>query len=223
MSLLSRHATAVWPILLLGVLVPGPAVARERLTVDRNAREVRFEATAHPTAMERPFGVKGHHAIVWSGGRSARWALFRSNVSDHDIRVALDQLGGRRGENLTPATWNEREDPTSTEPRRRVEGSRIAVFVEWRGSRGRVSLESLIRERAHARPSLDFRYGGHERFQAEFKSGCIVCLYSCPGGAIGNHARTIADYVRDGVVFEARRERLPRDGTAVIITLKIIP
>jgi hypothetical protein len=187
--------------------------------VDRARGEVRIPAVVQPHAMDRPFGVKGHHAIVWEGGRSKLWALFVSPVSDHDVRVALDSLGARRGENLTPATWNARKDPANPEPDKRVEGTKIEVFVEWGGKR--VPLQHLLAEEGSGSPRVDFRYGGNEAWQKEFHSGCIVCLYSCPGGAIGNHAHTIRDYVRDGVIYASRPERLPRAGSKVTIILKV--
>jgi hypothetical protein len=187
--------------------------------VDRARGEVRIPAVVQPHAMERPFGVKGHHAIVWDGGRSKLWALFVSPVSDHDVRAALDSLGARRGENLTPATWNARADPANREPDKRVEGTKIEVFVEWGGKR--VPLQHLLTEEGNGSPRVDFRYGGNEAWQKEFHSGCIVCLYSCPGGAIGNHAHTIRDYVRDGVIYASRSERLPRAGSKVTIILKV--
>jgi hypothetical protein len=190
-----------------------------RPVIDRARGEVRIPATVQPSAMARPFGVQGHHAIVWKGGKSKLWALFVSPVSDRDVRAALDSLGARRGENLTIATWTERDDPASREPDKRVEGTPIDVFVEWKGRR--VPLASLLAEKGHPAPQLDFRYGGNERWQAEFKSGCIVCLYSCPGGAVGNHVHPIRDYVRDGVVYASRPERLPRSGSKVTIILKL--
>ncbi len=196
------------------------SAASGHLVVDRKARELRIPATVQPHAMERPFGVKGHHAIVWKGGRAKLWALFVAGVSDRDVRAALDSLGAHRGENLTPDTWNAREDESNREPAKRVEGSRIEVFVEWKGS-GRVPLADLISEEGKAAPALDFRYGGNERWQKDFRSGCIVCLYSCPGGAIGNHAHPIRDYVRDGVVYASRADRLPPSGTKVTIILKV--
>ena len=189
--------------------------------VDRPHREVRFTATVQPNAMARPFGVQGHHAIVWKGGKSHKWALFVSNESDRDVRRALNALGARAGENLTADSWNARKDPQNREPDKRVEGTPIAVFVEWRGSGGRVPLSRLIAEANHPTPLFDFRYGGNEVYQKEFKSGCIVCLYSCPGGAIGNHAHPIRDYVRDGVVYASIPDRLPPAGTKVTIILKL--
>jgi len=189
------------------------------VAVNEPAREVHFTATVQPDAMDRMFGVKGHHAIVWKGGKSHRWALFVSDASDHDVRLALDSLGAKRGENLTPDSWNERDDERSREPDKRVEGSRIGVYVVWNNRRW--PLGRLIDEKHQTAPKLDFRYGGNERWQKEFESGCIVCLYSCPGGAVGNHAHPIRDYVRDGVVYASVPERLPPAGSKVTIVLKV--
>jgi hypothetical protein len=204
---------------LLSILLL-PFFASSAPIVDRVQREVRISATVQPKAMSRPFGVKGHHAIVWRGGRARTWALFVSDVSDHDVRAALDSLGAHRGENLTEDCWNARKDPNNPEPDKRVEGTPIDVFVEWPGSRGRVALSELIEEKNRPTPLLDFRYGGNERFQKDFKSGCIVCLYSCPGGAVGNHAHPMRDTVRNGVVYSSIRERLPKSGTSVTLILK---
>jgi hypothetical protein len=204
---------------LLLMLLPFLATANVQPVVDRAAREVRIPAVVQPGAMSRPFGVKGHHAIVWRGGRARTWALFVSDVSDHDVRAALDSLGARRGENLTEDCWNARDDPNNPEPDKRVEGAPIDVFVEWPGSR-RMALSEVIEENGRPAPLLDLRYGGNERYQKDFKSGCIVCLYSCPGGAIGNHAHPIRDYVRDGVVYRSVKDRLPKAGTKVTLILK---
>lgn len=195
--------------------------ARDDTPVEINhaKREVRFTATVQPHAMNRPFGVRGHHAIVWKGGKSHRHALFVSDASDRAVRVALDSLGAKRGENLTPDAWNARHDSRNHEPDKRVKGSHIDVFVEWSGKR--TALGHLIAEKRRTAPLLDFRYGGNERFQREFQSGCIVCLYSCPGGAIGNSAHPIRDYVRDGVVYASLPERLPPAGAKVTIVLKV--
>jgi hypothetical protein len=205
---------------ILSAAVGCSASAGEQPVVDRARHEVRITARVQPGAMERPLGVQGHHAIVWKEGRAKTWALFASDVSDHDVRVALDSLGAKRGENLTPATWNERENPSNREPDKRVAGTAVDVFVEWQGSHGPVPLARLIAEKGQTVPQMDFRYGGNERWQKDFKSGCIVCLYSCPGGAIGNHAHPIRDSVRDGVVYSAVRKALPPAGTRVTIILK---
>jgi hypothetical protein len=216
-ALLVALAVGASAIIVMRVLSrpAGPA-----LIVDRELGEVRIRATVHPGAMHRPFGVKGHHAIVWDRGRAAGWALFRSQASDREVRMALQNLGARPGENLTLDSWNRRSDRSSPEPDKRVEGTPIDVFVTWAGTETRLPLASVISERGMSRPAFDFRYGGNERWQPAFKSGCIVCLYSCPGGAIGNHAHPLRDYVRDGVVYASVPERLPERGSEVTIILR---
>ncbi|HYM60389.1 MAG TPA: YdjY domain-containing protein [Thermoanaerobaculia bacterium] len=189
--------------------------------IDKARREVRFTATVQPGAMARPFGVEGHHAIVWKGGKASFWALFSADANDHDVRVALDALGAKRGENLSEDSWNARNDPGNPEPDKRVDGAPIDVLIEWQGSNGRRPLALLLAEKGRPAPLLDFRYGGNERFQKDFKSGCIVCLYSCPGGVIGNHVHPIRDYVRDGAVYTSLAQKLPPSGTKVTIILKL--
>jgi hypothetical protein len=211
-----RRAVAVFAI-VAGV----DAFAAGGVTVDRKEREIRFSATVQPGAMARPFGVRGHHAIVWKDGRSSFWALFAADASDAEVRRGLEAIGARPGENLTPDSWHRREDRTSREPDKRVEGTPVDVFVEWRGSRKRIPLRDLVSEKGRPLPDLDFRYGGNAKYQAEFRSGCIVCLYSCPGGAIGNHSHPIRDYENDGVIYSSRTERLPKAGTRVTIILKL--
>ena len=224
----SRCTRSIWSAAALPPLFDAPEARSPRaesggrataLQIDRVHREVRITATVQPEAMDRPFGVKGHHAVVWKGGKSQRWALFVSDASDHDVRVALDSLGAKRGENLTPDSWNARDDEESREPDKRVEGSHVGVYVEWNNRR--TPLARLVQEKRRAEPQLDFRYGGNERFQKVFESGCIVCLYSCPGGAIGNHAHPIRDYVRDGVVYASVPGKLPPAGSKVTIVLKV--
>ena len=189
--------------------------------IDRVHREVRFTATVQPEGMAKWIGggVRGHHAITWKGGNAHDRALFVADASDHDVRAALDAIGAKRGENLTEASWTARDDAKSPEPDKRVEGTPIEALFEWNGHR--VPLADVLREKGRPHAQIDLRYGGNERFQKDFHSDCIVCLYSCPDGAIGNHAHPVRDYVRDGVVYEAIPERLPPAGTRVTIILVV--
>jgi len=192
---------------------------RSAIEVDGARKEVRIRAVAHPSHFSRFFVQPGHHAVVWEKGRARYGALFESLASDHDVRAALLSLGAKPGENLTEATWNERKNARNPEPDKRVEGTPIAVFVEWSGSGGAIPLSQLILERGKP-SSFDFRFGGNERFQKHFRSGCIVCDYSCPGGAIGNRNRTIREEVKLGVIFTANTQRVPKDGTEVTVIFR---
>ena len=184
-----------------------------------DGRTVRFIAVAQPGHFNRFWVQPGHHAVVWNGGR-ARWgALFVSEASDHEVRSALARIGARAGENLSASAWSARYDRRNREPDRRVEGAPLEVLVEWKGSAGAIPIDQLIAENGHV-PALDFRFGGNERFQPEFKSGCIVCTSSCPGGAIGNHNRTIREEMTRAN-FTPVRSRLPEAETRVTIVLRL--
>ena len=193
---------------------------RPPLVIDRVKREVRIAATVHAGHLSRSWVQPGHHSVVWKNGR-ARWgALFLSEASDEEVRAALIALGAKPGENLTTATWNARRDPHNSEPDKRVEGTPLDVLVEWAGSGKAIPLGDLIAE--NGRPArFDFRFGGNERYREEFKSGCIVCNYSCPGGAIGNRNRTIREEEKLGPIFTAVSPRLPSDGSEVTVVLKL--
>jgi len=182
---------------------------------------VRFHATVHPDAMTRPLGVQGHHAVVWKNGRAWPWALFRAEASDLEVRRGIEALGGKAGENLTVASWTERENRSNNEPDKRVEGSVIEAFVRLTKQSRLIPLAQIFSEQGMPAARLDLRYGGNERHRDDFKSGCIICLYSCPGGAIGNRIHPVRDYVRDGVTYRAVKTALPGPGSRVEIILKV--
>ncbi len=193
---------------------------RSPLVIDRAKREIRIAATVHAGHLSRRWVQPGHHSVVWKNGRARRGALFLSEASDEDVRTALIALGAKPGENLTEATWNARGDPHNSEPDKRVEGTPVDVLVEWAGSGKAIPLGDLIAE--NGRPAqFDFRFGGNERFRKDFQSGCIVCNYSCPGGAIGNRNRTIREEEKLGPIFTAVSSRLPPDGSDVTVILKL--
>lgn len=209
--------------LLAAVCVAARKAAPERsgeIVIDAERREIRFGAVLQADAMTRPFGVEGHHAIVSRHGRASLWSLFKADPDDLAVRRALERLGAQAGENLAAETWTKREDPSDVRPSLRVEGSEVEVLVSW-GRRAPVALATLLADRRSVPTRLDFRYGGNERHRSEFRSGCIVCLYSCPGGAIGNRNETIRDWVEEGAVFASKKSVLPRNGSRVTITLRL--
>jgi hypothetical protein len=65
------------------------------------------------------------------------------------------------------------------------------------------------------------RFGGHRANIHKWHSGCIVCLYSCPGSKVGNARYTVRDYVRETTRFRVRPGVLPPDGTGVTVLLRL--
>lgn len=54
-----------------------------------------------------------------------------------------------------------------------------------------------------------------------WKSGCVVCLYSCPGSKVGNARYTVRDYEKGTTRFRVRPGVLPEDGGRVGVVLRL--
>ena len=180
------------------------------LTLDRENRQIRFPATAHPSRFDVSRKINGHHLIVWKDGGAASKALFRAEVSDRDIAAALRGLGAESAGNLTLDTWSKRADPLHPAPQSATQGSPLSIAVQWDGSHGPIALDELV-NRDPAGP-IEIRFGGYEQYIDDYQSGCITCLFSCPGGKTSNNTATIRDQADGRVRFSANTSRLPADG-----------
>jgi len=188
------------------------------MVVDKTSREIRVLADLQPAAFAPGWfkQLPGHHAVTWKGGKKASEALLSAYVDDSAFYDAMISLGAKPGNNLPQAVWDERNDPNSALPATRVEGSRVEVSVWWEGLPKPVALHELVRDPSGK--GVDLRFGGQKDLIPVWRSGCIVCLQSCPGAKISNHAYTIRDYVEGKAAFTASPAVVP-DGVrkAVVI------
>ncbi|MBI1390134.1 MAG: hypothetical protein GC154_16960 [bacterium] len=198
-------------------MTAGPAPPRASAGITVLSNSLSFPGILYPQRYNhRADRAGGHHFIVWSGGGNAAKALIETPVPDTDILAALESIGAVPGNNLQKKTWTERTHPDSPEPDMRVEGSPIHIFIEWNGVR-RPAHEIFKDEPA---AEFDIRVGGHADLIPVWKSGCVTCLFSCPGGRTSNHAFTIRDQAFNRKTFRAR-EDLPPDGTPVIVWMEL--
>lgn len=205
-----------------GIFLSGHLTEPSDIVIDRVRKEIRFAARTDHAAFSRARFQPGHHLVVSTSGISRFGALFRTTVSDLDVRRALESLGAEQGGNLLVETWTQREDELSEASDLKVEGTPISVSIEY-GDR-RWSFSDLVRTttaEGHAHEAPRFRYGGNEEFRSIFRSGCIVCNYSCPGGAIGNQNATIRDELEESIVFSIRDDSPIPDGATVTVILRI--
>ncbi len=184
--------------------------------------EIEFTAEVAAGAFNRRFLMPGYHAIVWRDGTAAHAALFRADVTDLQVLDALEALGAKPGNALGMATWEERKDPRSPAPDQVITGPPVEVLVRLPGKPGLVPLGDLLEDRGAAGAGLELRLGGHRANVPRWHSGCIVCLYSCPGSKIGNARYTVRDYTKDETRFRARADLLPPDGTRVGIVVRLL-
>ncbi len=160
----------------------------------------------------------GHHFIVWSKGRNAKKALIETPVWDKEILEVLKEMGAKTGNNLSQETWTKREDPKSPEPDKHVQGSRIKIMVEW--EKEKYVMHELFKNASAE--DFEIRVGGHEHMIPVWKSGCVTCLFSCPGGKTSNAVFTIRDQAMNKKTFTADEENLPQDGEKVKIYFEMV-
>ncbi len=190
------------------------------MIVDRNACEIRLLATLQPDA----FGpgwfkqLPGHHAVAWRGGRKSHEALLKTFSSDTEVFEALISLGAKPGNNLTQEVWDERNNPESRAPERRVEGDRVVALVWWEGLKDPLPLSALLHNPSGK--DLDLRFGGHKSLIPVWESGCIICMQSCPGAKISNRNCTIRDYVQGKATFTVNDASVPKGKTKAVIIVR---
>ena len=191
---------------LLGVLVVAapscgspPAGRVERLGDDTIA----FPAVVTAGRFERRLlGMPGYHLIVWGKGKAAPAALLQAAVSDVQVIEALEALGARPGDALGMDTWDRREDPNTKAPEKVIQGPAVDVLVRVPGRREPLTLDRILLDPGGR--GFDMRFGGHRANIHHWHSGCVVCLYSCPGSKVGNARYTVRDYVREATRFRVR-------------------
>jgi hypothetical protein len=203
------------PVLAIALLSPA---APSGVVVVRRPNEIEFTATVNAKSFESG-GMPGYHAIVWSGGNAAQAALLRAEVSDRQILAALRSLGVKPGDNLSMGTWEERDNPRSPAPDTVIAGPAVEVLLRLPGRKELAPLSSVLEDSAGR--GLAMRFGGNEANIPKWKSGCIVCLYSCPGSKVGNAAYTVRDYARGTTRFRVKPGTLPPDGTPVRVVLRL--
>ena len=204
---------------LLPLLTALLAGASNQVVVRSN--EVEFAATVHAKAFDGDSSMPGYHAIAWKDGRSAHAALFEADVSDTDVLDALEGLGAKPGGNVPMEAWDDRRNRASRAPDTRIAGPAVEVLLRLPGRAGLVPLASVLEDPGGR--GLDLRFGGNRANIPKWKSGCVVCLYSCPGAKVGNARYTMRDYVEGSTRFRTRAGALPPDGTRVGVVLRLAP
>jgi hypothetical protein len=213
-----RIARAV-ALLLLGCSACRAKEA-DRIAV-RRPNEIEFTATVHVRPFDGGWIMPGYHAVVSKKGRMAHAALLAADVTDTEILDALEALGAETGGTLPMDAWDERDNPRNRAPDRVIGGAPVEVLLRLPGRRAPVPLAEVLEDPGGR--GLDLRLAGNRANIPKWKSGCVVCLYSCPGSKVGNARYTVRDWSRKVTRFRARPGALPPDGTSVGVVLRLIP
>ena len=208
---------------LIVAFVVGVAGCGPRGTQDAHVRTlenaIEIPAVVSLQGFEENEHMPGYHFIVWEGGRSANHSLFRTPVTDVQVLDALESLGAAPGNALHTSTWEERENTDSNAPDQVIVGPRIEIGIRVPGRSQPLTMDDILEDPGGK--GFDMRFGGHRDNIPEWKSGCVVCLYSCPGSKVGNASYTVRDFVKGTTRFRLRQGVLPEDGTEVTVVFQL--
>lgn len=205
--------------LALGLALAGSLLPQAAAPTVTPPGQIEFTATVHARKFDGSWSMPGYHAVVWKGGHASHAALLEADVSDTEVLDALEALGAKPGDNVPMEAWEERRDPKSPAPDTIIAGPAVEVLLRLPGRPDLVALQAVLEDPGGR--GFDFRFGGHRRNIPKWKSGCLVCLYSCPGSKIGNARYTVRDYTSGATRFRAREGALPADGTRIRVVLRL--
>lgn len=175
--------------------------------------------TFNPNGFTNDRSMSGYHLIVWKKGKAAAASLFQAEVSDRKLLRRLTVMGAKPSNNLKLECWSCRQDRGHPAPDLKAEGPVISVEYRLPNEKKWTPVYKLFVGIDLA--DVDFRFTGNEKFIDVWKSGCISCLYSCPGGKISNAAYTIRDYTKSNTRFRLVETGLPRQGSRVMLKMTL--
>jgi len=128
------------------------------------------------------------HGIVFKDGSNGHKSLFMGYATPKAFYEALKEAGGTPGENMTM------DNKETTH----VTGSKLDISVNWQGAAKAYSFDEVIVDSNGKK--LDMRFGGNLTAAEEKKTGCLVCLDSCPVGIVSNATYTYGAVEKRGEV-----------------------
>jgi hypothetical protein len=189
------------------------------VVADSASGTVSVRALYRPAQFNRGPGLHNHHLIVWQGGKAAANALLVALSPDSAIHDALVSIGARPGNNLTADAWDKRGDPASLEPDRVAEGSALGMTIEKAGKVWQVT--DIAVDQGSRRYAL--RFAGNRALIGKWRSGCVVCLESCPGSKVSNSTYTMRDLAKGRAQFAVKEVEGLVDGDTVVVRLSLLP
>lgn len=218
-ALVERPGLAVVAVVLAVTVGCGSSLPQGEVS-GAGERAIEFPATVSVAAFDGEFELAGYHLLVWADGRASDRALFRAHVSDTEVLDALEALGATPGNAVGIEAWDDRYDPESPAADTVIEGPRMSITFSVPGRDEPLTLDDILVDPAGR--GFDMRFGGHRENIPKWLSGCVVCLYSCPGSKVGNARYTVRDYVDETTHFSVRPGVLPEDGTEVTVRIALL-
>ena len=175
------------------------------LKVDMKERSVSVLAQVNGKYLAQPT----RHGVVFREGSNGDKAIFAALADPKTFYESLVKLGLNPGNNMT----------MDNKEKTFVEGDPLDVSVTWKGAKRTYRMDEAIKD-SNGKP-LAIRFGGNLATALKMKTGCLMCLDSCPVGITSNATYTYgAIETRKEAALTGNKDVLPPDGTLVVITFK---
>ena len=157
------------------------------------------------------YNTTRHFAVFFKGSNGDK-AIFRSFVDPQSFYDSLKKIGASAGENMT----------LENKEKTHVQGDRLEITITWKDAKRIYNINEIVRDSNGN--AIDMHFGGNLKRAVKIKTGCLLCLDSCPVGIGSNATYTYgAIEKRKEAALTGNPELLPPDGTPVIITVKRLP
>lgn len=184
----------VWASENAAIFFPTP---QKPLVIDKKGRQVLLYTEIN---LKHLSATNPHWGIVSIRGTLTEKAIFRAYTTPSDFYDALVSIGARPGNNLNLKSSGDR-----------VAGDRLAVSATWPGLDKELPLSAIISDSSGR--GVDIRFGGNRERAVKEKTGCILCLESCPISITSNAAYPTISSVKRLFVpnsqFKGRPDILP--------------
>ena len=180
----------------------------EPVIIDADKKEVIIEAIVNGKYFTNP---SRHHGIVFEGGKYGDRAVLIGLSDEREVYQALIDIGAVAGNNLKLEEY--------TKVSKNVDGQQLDVFVTWDGLGKEIPFAEIIK--SDDVRDMDIRFGGNFEAAKENRTGCILCLDSCPIAITSDAAYATAELDSKKIDKFIREDVLPKDGEKVSVIFRI--
>jgi hypothetical protein len=197
-------------ILLMGMFVPSIILAeltkKNPIEIDKAKNSITFLAKVNGKFLKKPT----RHAVVFAKGSNGNKSIFKSFASHVQFYNTLKEIKAVPGDNMT----------LKNKEKTHVKGSDLKVTVSWENSGKEFDINEVITD-SNDLPIV-LRFGGNGVRAFKKKTGCLICLDSCPVGIVSNAVYSYGAVEKRGEVqFIGNELTLPEHDTLVQITVSL--
>ena len=180
----------------------------EPVIIDADKKEVIIEAIVNGKYFTNP---SRHHGIVFEGGKYGDRAVLIGLSDEREVYQALIDIGAVAGNNLKLEEY--------TKVSKNVDGQQLDVFVTWDGLGKEIPFAEIIK--SDDVRDMDIRFGGNFEAAKENRTGCILCLDSCPIAITSDAVYATAELDSKKIDKFIIEDVLPKDGEKVSVIFRI--